>query len=130
VPQNITISALRIENLVLSPFEPVELLTVNCPRITHLLISEIKDLRVNGLLFQELSLSVRRLEVQRGRNVIELSLNGQYRLSAERFLEIMGTFEFLNQLDIPPLGRQNGMDIYPINLLQRLPYLERLDRHA
>jgi hypothetical protein len=47
----------------------VEVLIVNCPKLRTLETCMIQDLRVNGVLFQEISYAVQHLTMQRGRNV-------------------------------------------------------------
>jgi hypothetical protein len=47
----------------------VEVLIVNCPKLRTLETCMIQDLRVNGVLFQEISYAVHHLTMKRGRNV-------------------------------------------------------------
>lgn len=130
---NITIIAVEVYN-VSRDFEPVELLAINCPKLEVFSTnySFIKDLRVNGLLFKELSFAVQRLEMQCGSNVIGLSQNSTWKkhnLSAERFLDIMAAFKLLKKLSVEWVARwsPNLMKIPLLNLLQTLPRLEHLD---
>ena len=112
----------------------MELLAINCPKLEVFSTnySFIKDLRVNGLLFKELSFAVQRLEMQCGSNVIGLSLNSTWKkhnLSPERFLDIMAAFKLLKKLSVEWVARwsPNLMKIPLLNLLQTLPRLEHLD---
>lgn len=125
----------------------VVLLNISCPKLRCLevLISKdfpMEDLRVNGLLFQELSFAVQRLDMQSGSDMIELSLfsagGKEHNLSAERFLEIMGRFKSLKMFSVTWFAspssvarqrqrqRQNLLQNPLLNLLQTLPHLQRL----
>ena len=121
VPQNITISAPHIEHLsVESPGNPnpVEILTINCPKLRHLWLYRItRDLRVNGLLFKELSLAVTNLYMDSD-GPLEMSLDhGRNNLWAET----TGTFKLLTNL----FARNDNIDISPTTELG-IPHLERM----
>eukprot|EP00253_Pinus_taeda_P014059 PITA_14059 len=149
--QNLIISApnitvIRICNRFRNFNAPVELLTIRCPKLRCLevLISKdfpMKDLRVNGLLFQELSFAVQRLDMQFGSDMVGVSLlstgGKEHNLSAERFLEIIGSFKSLKMLSVTwftsrhfvarrTFERQNLLQNPLLNLLQTLPHLQRL----
>jgi len=90
-----------------------------------------KDLRVNGLLFQELSSEVRELYMDRDGTVIEMTLNvnvhGTNNLWAERRAVITGTFKLLKYLNIYNFRFLKRLSNIPTtNLLQGLPHLEGL----
>jgi hypothetical protein len=112
----------------------LEVLTVDCPEIKSIRVSKINDLRVNGVLFHELSFAVNKLEMHRGRNVIGLELDSSfgredYIFSPQRFVEIVGSFKTLKKLKTHIsswLERENEMAVPLISLLQRLPHLEIL----
>eukprot|EP00253_Pinus_taeda_P025212 PITA_25212 len=134
---NITISAPNITYLLLRVCGSVDLLNVRCPKVRSLTLSPekpIKDLQVNGFFFHELSCAVQRLKRNCESNAIEeLWLNWSEgeacNFCAEEFLEIVGTFKLLRELDIyvsPLLERGKEMKIPLLKLFQRLPHLERL----
>jgi hypothetical protein len=111
----------------------VEVLTVNCPKLNTLNAYLIKDLRVNGILFNEISYTIWELNMQGGSNLIGLKMESNsdetYNFSAERFLEIVGSFKLLRVLVIfvgPLLKSEKEMDIPLLNVFERLPHLERL----
>ena len=133
VPQKITISAPHIEDLFIDIVYGLEILTINCPKLRELsLISYTKDLRVNGLLFQELSSEINELYMDRDGTVIEISLHmnlhGANNLSAARRCAVItGTFKLLKRLSIHYFRFLNRLSTIPTtNLLQGLPHLERL----
>eukprot|EP00253_Pinus_taeda_P015066 PITA_15066 len=137
-PWTINISASKIKTLCFSAYKRRAKLYINCPSLICLELPcakhsfpewppHIKDLRVNGLLFQELSSAVLRLEMQGGANLIQLSLvrptgsalgqcgeafvkrgklslgRGRGRMlgpSVETFVKIMRTFKSLKQFTI------------------------------
>lgn len=108
----------------------LEVLTLNCPKLRNveMELSSIRDLRINGVLFPELSHLVSKIKMQRGSNVTELSLDLTYvetlQVSVERIVEIIGDFKTLKKLDIDDWwGRQNQMVVLVDNLLERLPGL-------
>jgi hypothetical protein len=111
----------------------VEALTVNCPKLNTLNAYVIKDLRVNGILFHEISCSISELNMQGESNLIGLKMESNYpeayNFSAERFVEIMESFKSLRVLVSclgPLLKSEKDMDIPLLNLFERLPKLERL----
>lgn len=111
----------------------LEVLTVNCPKLRTLemKLGGIRCLRLNGVLFHEVSYIVSKIKMQCGSNVAELWLDFGYeatlQVSVERVLEIMGDFKTLKKVDINDRrGCQNQMVFLVDNMLERLPGLERL----
>jgi len=133
------LSASKVTTLCISVGTSLAELYINCPSLISLeLLSTkyyyVKDLRVNGLLFHELSSAVWCLEMQGGSNLIELSMiwatERTLGLSEERFVEIMGTFTSLKEFSMYNaccLKREKDVSIPIPSLLQCLPNLERLD---
>ena len=125
----------------------VQVLILNCPKLETLVaeMMDLTDLRVNGLLFHQLSNWIGYLKLECGSNVVGLSLRGSYNsdgfkfdrernqifnIWADRFMEILGSFKSLKDLSIYTvmmlmLGEKQ-MAVPLINLLERLPNLERL----
>jgi len=133
-PREIIISAPNLTSLILWIYNPLEILTINCPKLESLKIKEIcvKDLRVNGMLFEELSYAVWGLELQCQSNEIELWLDSSkehaHNFWEERFQEIMGTF-ILKRLSVQnsrSLEVEKEINISIPNLLQTLPHLQSL----
>eukprot|EP00253_Pinus_taeda_P035108 PITA_35108 len=128
--QQPTISAPNITDLEVS--DSVEALTVNCPKLNTLKAYLIKDLRVNGILFHEISCSIWELNMQGGSNLIGLkveSFSKGYNISAERFIDIIGSFKLLKLLVVfvgPLLKSEKEMDISLLSVFDRLPHLEQL----
>jgi hypothetical protein len=113
----------------------VQVLILNCLKLQTLKIDIIglRDLKVNGLLFYELSNHIDQLNLDCGSNLVGLSLyeNDEIvHLSIERFVEIMGSFKSLKELDMYAwmlmLKREILMADPLINLFERLPNIERL----
>jgi hypothetical protein len=127
------ISAVNITHLIVEQLRgPIEVLTVNCPKLKTLDVYRINDLRVNGVLFHKLSKGVLILEMQEGSTLIGLGLAfmEECNFSAERLLQIVGRFKSLKKLAITivdDLERENEEMVVPLfNLLERLPNLELL----
>ena len=113
----------------------VQILILNYPKLQTLKIDIIglRDLKVNGLLFYELSNRIDQLNLDCGSNLVGLSLyeNDEIvHLSIERFVEIMGSFKSLKELDMYAwmlmLKREILMDDPLINLFERLCNLKHL----
>lgn len=124
--QQPAISAPNIADLKVT--EGVEVLIINCPKLSTLQVDMIRDLRVNGILFHEISCSIWELDMQDGSNLIGLKMES-CDVSAERFTEIMGSFKSLKELVIfvgPFLKSEKDKDICLLNVFERLPHLERL----
>eukprot|EP00253_Pinus_taeda_P026184 PITA_26184 len=113
-------------------------LTVNCPKLQTLkAVTYGEDLTVNGMGLYELSSRINGFEVERGNNLIELSLtssgNAGYNLSVNRFLEFMGTLRSLKVLTMHFGSASDGREMMAVpllNLLSRLPNLQRLHLHG
>jgi hypothetical protein len=127
----------NLKHLVINPKEVVEVLIVNCPKLGTLETCMIRDLRVNGMLFQEISYAVQHLTMQRGRTVTVIRLEWddavysiseeRCNFSAERFLEIVSTFKALKELSIPTwslVATVKEMIALIPKLLYTLPNLE------
>lgn len=106
---------------------------MNCPKLNTLNAYLIKDLRVNGILFNEISYTIWEVNIQGGSNLIGLKMEGcsdeTYNFSAERFLEIVGSFKLLRVLVTflgPFLKSEKETDIPLLNVFERLPHLERV----
>eukprot|EP00253_Pinus_taeda_P011496 PITA_11496 len=133
-----TISAPNILLLDVMVWDDIEVLTVNCPTIRIVELCLVHDLRVNGVFFHELSALIVTLEMQCEINVIGLKMDstliaeyGEYdSLSAQRFVEIVGSFKALKNLGIhiydPLPEREKEMTFPLISLLQGLHHLEHL----
>lgn len=102
-----------------------EALTVNCPkfRTLEMVLPNIGDLRINGVLFHELSCLVSKTKMQCGSNVAVLWLTWGY-ASVERVLEIVG--KALKKLVINDMWSERQMVVFVDNLLERLPGLTRV----
>eukprot|EP00253_Pinus_taeda_P030170 PITA_30170 len=140
--QTPVISSLNLTDLVLTDWHCAALqlnspqqLTVKCPKLTTLKTNMcIKDLRVNGMEFYEISSTIKSLRMKTGNNSMELSLHSsdtrQYNFSVNRFLELVGTLRSMKMLTINVgnsyFGQENGIVVPLFNLLSRLPNLERL----
>jgi len=134
--QQPAISAPNLLLLEIMVYDGLEVLTIDCPEIKTIRLPMIDDLRVNGVLFHELSFAVVELKMHRGKNVIGLELEldssfgeENYNFSPQRFLEIVGSFKALKKLEThisPLLERGNEMVVPLISLLQRLTHLEIL----
>lgn len=92
----------------------------------------VDDLRLNGVEFCEISPTIERLKMEPGKNLIELTdsnFSREYNFSADRFLELVGTLRSLKVLNIQlgtTYGGGNGIALPLVDLLSRLPNLERL----
>ena len=90
----------------------------------------IEDLRVNGILFHELSYAAAFLEMYRGDILRELQLefspdDGYIREFSTRFLDILGNFQYLRKLKIV-LEWEEDM-VFPLfKLFHILPDLQML----
>jgi hypothetical protein len=129
--QQPAISAPNLLLLEIMVYDGLEVLTIDCPEIKTIRLPMIDDLRVNGVLFHEISFAVVGLKMHQGRNVIGLELDSRedYTFSPQRFLEIVGSFKALKKLEThisALLERGNEMVVPLISLLQRLPHLEIL----
>jgi hypothetical protein len=96
--QKRAISAPNIFLLKITVYDGTEVLRVDCPKIRTIRVSTINYLKVNGVLFQELSLAVVGLQIKCRRNAIGLTLDSSfcgedYNFFAQRFLEIVGSFK-------------------------------------
>jgi hypothetical protein len=81
-------------------YDGTKVLIINYPRIKTIKVSTIHYLKVNGVLFQEISFAVVGLQMKCIRNVIGLALDSSFggehhNLFAQRFLEIVGSFKAL-----------------------------------
>eukprot|EP00253_Pinus_taeda_P021398 PITA_21398 len=130
-----TISAPNILLLVVWVWDFIEVLTVNCPKIRNIEVCVVDDLRVNGVFFHELSVGIVALKMQCEINVIGLEMDPTLcgeadNITAQRFVEIVGSFKALKNLEIHvchPLPEMEKEMAFPlISLLQALPHLERL----
>eukprot|EP00253_Pinus_taeda_P035053 PITA_35053 len=131
--QNPVISALNLRDLVLQ-FNKPQPLTVNCPKLRTLKANmSVKDLRLNGLKFCEISPRIESLQMESGSNLIELRLHSRmrYNFSVSRFLELVGTLRSLKVLVFHLGNEDREVKVFPkvvplFNLVSRLPNLERL----
>ena len=132
VPENITtISGPYIEVLFLRTTNSVETLTVNCPKLIRFaFFINTNDLRVNGILFKELSPVVTELFMDTDGTVTDMVMVATNNLWAEKCAVITETFKFLESLDISKPSREAKLDIPATMLLQGLPLLERLIIHG
>jgi hypothetical protein len=136
------ISALNLTDLVVHLFH-TEGLTVDCHELKTLkTVLFLKDLRVNGMKFYELSSMIRGFEMESGNNLIEFSLHSRsypapysplnrygYNFSVNRFLELVGRLRSLKVLviDLSYAFDEKKRIVVPMfNLLSRIPNLERL----
>lgn len=130
------ISAPNVTQVVVRS-EGLKTLTVNCPNLRTMEVpGMIKDLTVNGLGFQELSSTICQLKMQQGGDLIGLKLHLEQGcdVSADRLLQIVGSFKALKDLRIC-IGRQlkrgkaEHMASPLLKLLESLPNLECLSMH-
>ena len=131
MPENITaICSPRIEKLLLQITNEVDNLTVNCLKLRQLhYFSITNNLRVNGILFKELSSNITELFMDPDGTVVDMELqptDGTNNLWAEKCAEITETFKFLEYLYIDHSTMEEKMDIPTTKLLQGLPRLQRL----
>lgn len=124
------ISSSAIEHLNIHFQHGVKFVLVDCPKLKLMKAFMIKDLRVNGALFYELSYAVTDLEMYCGDTLTELQLvfidadiKLRYTEFAARFLEILGNFQSLKKLNID-LERRENIDFPLFKLFQRLPNLQ------
>lgn len=134
--RNPVISAPNVTQVVVRS-EGLETLTVNCPNLRTMEVpGMIKDLTVNGVGFQELSSAICQLKMQQGGDLIGLKLHLEQGcdVSADRLLQIVGSFKALKDLRIC-IGRQlkrgegEHMASPLLKLLESLPNLECLSMH-
>ena len=112
--------------LVVLVSDDIEVLTVNCPKIRSIEVCLVEDIRVNGVFFHELSVGIVALEMHCKINVIGLEMDPALcMISAQRFVEIVGSFKALKNLEIHTIWEEE-MGVPLISLLQGLPHLERL----
>eukprot|EP00253_Pinus_taeda_P010540 PITA_10540 len=107
-------------------------LTVNCPKLQTLkTVTYGEDLTVNGMGLYELSSRINGFEMERGNNLIELSLtssgNAGYNLCVNRFLEFMGTLRSLKVLTMHFGSASDGREMMAVPLLNGQPILEDVE---
>ena len=128
VPENITtISGPYIEVLFLRTTNSVETLTVNCPKLIRFdIFINTNDLRVNGILFKELSSDITELFMNTDGTLNDMVMVATNNLWAEKCAKITETFKFLKYLNIDNHTTEEKMDIPTTKLLQGLPNLKSL----
>jgi hypothetical protein len=82
--QKRAISAPNIFLLKIMVYHGTEALRVDRPKIRTIRVSTINYLKVNGVLFQELSFAVVGLQIKCRRNVIGLTLDSSFTISLHR----------------------------------------------